>query len=105
MSDTLYIPRATHVLLEEGGKWEPWKEGSAVGLVHGIRFSDGSVWDTVNGWRFGVADAKDETTKLLNLFSALATHDTDCPGSPCKCGAADIGKKFYFPLLKRIGAL
>ena len=46
-------PRATHITTCEGGDWLPfdtynhfhWK------YVHSIRFSDGSEWDCINGWR------------------------------------------------------
>ena len=43
-------PIAVAVLAKEGREWIPFDsfEGK---LVHAIRFSDGSIWDAVNGWR------------------------------------------------------
>lgn len=54
-------PEATHVTTREGGEWIEFfsltrrdklnLEPINPTTVHSIRFEDGSVWDTVNGWR------------------------------------------------------
>ena len=38
---------------EEGGLWTEFSPGlqNKNLLVHSIKFSDGSIWDVVNGWR------------------------------------------------------
>ena len=46
--------RTTHVLLTEGGEWIAWVNGYpkvSPATVHAIKFEDGSIWDTANGWR------------------------------------------------------
>lgn len=40
------------VLPDEGGRWEKFIPGNRK-WVHGFKFSDGTVWDSVNGWRSG----------------------------------------------------
>jgi len=48
-------PKTVAIALVEGGAWIPWAKrvvGSRViSFVHAIKFEDGSIWDTVNGWR------------------------------------------------------
>lgn len=44
-------PTTTHFTLKEGGPWHRWVQHDSAGPVHAIAFSDGSVWDVVNGWR------------------------------------------------------
>lgn len=44
-------PRATHVLLIEGGKWMEFFPPTAYSAVHAILFEDATLWDCVNGWR------------------------------------------------------
>ena len=36
-------------ILYEGGVWQLW--GDEPKAVHAIMFSDGEIFDTVNGWR------------------------------------------------------
>ena len=42
-------PAALEVTTKEGGDWV--KFDGQRGAVHSIKFDDGSIWDTVNGWR------------------------------------------------------
>jgi hypothetical protein len=45
-------PTVVAVTTEEGGDWKPVRNGKpGYNTVHAIMFSDGSVWDTRNGWR------------------------------------------------------
>lgn len=47
-------PRTVAITREEGGRWIPfeiWETGRECGLVHSIKFEDGSIWDAINGWR------------------------------------------------------
>ncbi len=41
-------PKTVAVTSEEGGYWLPL---GAVSTVHSIKFSDGRIWDAINGWR------------------------------------------------------
>lgn len=43
-------PRTVAVEFSEGEKWCDWP-ANCEGLVHAIKFADGSVWDATNGWR------------------------------------------------------
>lgn len=43
------LPRAVVVSKSEGSEWVPLTPG--IRAVHAIKFEDGAVWDTVNGWR------------------------------------------------------
>lgn len=49
-------PNPVAVAADEGGEWLPWQtfwesRGRNPVAVHAIKFEDGSVFDTVNGWR------------------------------------------------------
>jgi hypothetical protein len=47
-------PKTVAVTLAEGGDWHAFPLGRRFGpgkQVHSIKFSDGSEWDAVNGWR------------------------------------------------------
>lgn len=45
-------PETVAVTFDEGEEWQPFPiQGSHHGHVHAIKFEDGSVWDTSNGWR------------------------------------------------------
>jgi len=46
---------AIKVTLAEGQDWLPF-EPNKYHWVHAIKFSDGSVWDSLNGWRNKKAD-------------------------------------------------
>lgn len=46
---------------EESGMWRDWKEAHADGIplpkgMYAIKFSDGTVFDLVNGWRPGMPE-------------------------------------------------
>lgn len=56
--DTISVPRPqpTHYAVEEGGIWLEWGINRHVlpvahKHIHSIKFSDGSIFDAVNGWR------------------------------------------------------
>jgi hypothetical protein len=49
------MPKTFATSRAEGGAWEAWEEfdfqpGRAI-KVHAIKFENGRIWDTVNGWR------------------------------------------------------
>lgn len=53
-------PKPTHFTTHEGGPWHGWYErnvlatrlhGHLSNYFHAIKFSDGSIFDMVNGWR------------------------------------------------------
>lgn len=46
------LPKTEAVTLFEGGMWLPFVPGETkIKHVHSIKFADGSVWDSFNGWR------------------------------------------------------
>lgn len=48
------MPSTEAVTIEEGGPWYRWSDRGElpkIRTVHSVRFSDGSIWDAVNGWR------------------------------------------------------
>lgn len=71
-------PVATAFTEYEGGTWQPWAPGSDISRVHALRFADGSVWDTYNGWRLvDIAAMKrqnQEFDALENLIAAYQAH-------------------------------
>lgn len=46
-------PKTIAVTISEGGEWILFSKFRTLkyGQVHSIKFSNGSVWDAVNGWR------------------------------------------------------
>ena len=58
------FPTVTHVQQYEGDEWQPFQFSKLVGRdqgrVHAIKFTDGSVWDTFNGWRVAPSRHWDE---------------------------------------------
>lgn len=49
-------PKPTHYTTQEGGHWIAWLECYGARypnspVAHAIKFSDGSIFDMVNGWR------------------------------------------------------
>lgn len=46
-------PKATHFTTFEGGIWYAWVELTMPlrGIVHSVKFEDGSIWDSLIGWR------------------------------------------------------
>ncbi len=49
-------PKPIALSPSEGAFWEPWKKWGLskehnVGSAHAILFEDGTVFDTINGWR------------------------------------------------------
>lgn len=56
-------PLATAYMLDEGSDWQGIYAGHArPSTVHAIRFSDGSEWDTINGWRKDTIPQKEDPT-------------------------------------------
>jgi hypothetical protein len=58
-------PRTVAVCSSEGDEWMVWPisqvhQGDYADRVHAIKFSDGSVWDAVNGWRQFSEDRRSE---------------------------------------------
>lgn len=46
------LPETKTVTLFEGGNWLPFMPGNTTFKhVHAIKFADGNVWDSFNGWR------------------------------------------------------
>lgn len=46
-------PRTIAVLDKEGGDWHTFRPHlSNLKQVHAIKFENGWIWDTVNGWRY-----------------------------------------------------
>ena len=45
------LPKPVKFERKEGEAWEDWPERGARYEVHAILFEDGTVFDTVNGWR------------------------------------------------------
>ena len=45
--------RVTHCTYKEGGMWWRVQEGAApmLSMVHALRFTDGAMWDEINGIR------------------------------------------------------
>lgn len=61
--------RTVAVTFTEGGTWIPFERLAKVnnnGLVHAIKFRDGSIWDAVNGWRSGEDIAKEPSGDVEN---------------------------------------
>jgi hypothetical protein len=50
----------THIQPKEGDEWQPFVlhklTGNELGRVHAIKFGNGGVWDTYNGWRHPTND-------------------------------------------------
>jgi len=48
-------PEVVAVTLREGGEWVDWVVNKTAlnqgGLVHSLKFEDGSIWDVYGGWR------------------------------------------------------
>lgn len=78
------LPQPTHYTAHEGGVWiefKYWKPGGMGhhpppnhNLMHSIKFSDGSIFDTVNGWRpRRVEEEKDPPVdmKVFELFELM----------------------------------
>lgn len=64
-------PKATQYTVEEGGDWRTFNDRISPRAVHSLRFSDGSEWDTVNGWRKNTTPIVPDR---LRVFKAL--YDT-----------------------------
>ncbi len=48
------MPKTLAITLVEGGPWVFFDDMAPLerpDVVHAIRFADGSIWDTKNGWR------------------------------------------------------
>lgn len=59
--------RTKEITIVEGGSWIPWKRGVvSLKYVNAIKFADGSIWDTVNGWRSGEDIPKQPDLKEIN---------------------------------------
>lgn len=62
------------VSLKEGGKWEVW-EPDKFDTIHAIKFADGRIWDTRNGWREDRhMESKKPRQDLHVLGRKLGTH-------------------------------
>lgn len=50
----------THIQWREGDDWQPFVlnklTGDELGRVHAIKFGNGGIWDTYNGWRHPTND-------------------------------------------------
>ena len=79
------MSKTTHVTLREGGNWIPWTPDGNFETVHSIRFDDGSVWDTVNGWRPNTMPEEPKKTDPFERFNDLAKR----VGSPVRVGWGD----------------
>lgn len=51
VEETKNLPKTKAVTLFEGDNWIPFIPGEVIKHVHAIKFDDGSVWDSCNGWR------------------------------------------------------
>ena len=56
-------PATVAIAEREGGQWLPFPHRT-VQRVHAIRFSDGSVWDAINGWRQPAFDDRAHTSEM-----------------------------------------
>jgi hypothetical protein len=45
---------------EEGGHWRSWLRPNPTNTIHALRFSDGSEFDAVNGWREDTIPPEDQ---------------------------------------------
>lgn len=69
-------PQPIEYTIHEAGRWlrwEYWKPGSPernADTFHAVRFADGSIFDTINGWR---EPAPAPTSKPLAEDTALKT--------------------------------
>jgi len=45
------LPEPVYYTMYEGGPWNTWRKGKNNHVAHSIKFSDGSIFDMVNGWR------------------------------------------------------
>jgi hypothetical protein len=56
VTDSWTRPEPIEFTTREGGSWMNWDMGHVPGalpppVIHAVKFSDGSIFDTVNGWR------------------------------------------------------